>query len=204
MADSWSIYVGSTFALTGDIEEPGWRLRTTNGYGRYRYSKSPDGMDTSQAIKLRGQIIFSALLLGHHFQWQRLTFKVFAGLTSAQHLIDLNDPDQPTGGTEYGGKAALEAWLAVTDVHWLAGNLSWEPTLLTSKIGLRGGFAALDDLDIGFEAQWHSSPAYEAGRIGGFATWRIDDVGLTLAAGATGQFNARPSHYGRLNLFLRY
>lgn len=204
LAGSWSVYAGSTYALTGDIEGPGWRLRTTSSYGRYRYYKSLDEFDPDQTIQLRGQNVSSELLLGHHFQWHRLTLKAFAGVTSARSLFDPYDPDPPGSGTSYGGKAALETWVAVTDTHWLAGNFSWATDFKTYKVGLRGGLATLDQLDIGLEAQWQGSKAYKAGRVGGFATWKLGDVGITVGAGASGRLDVRASHYGRINLFLRY
>ena len=203
-ADSWSIYSGSTVALTGDIEGPGWRLRSTGGYGRYHYAKLLRGLDGPEDTRLTGQKYFSTLLLGHQFQRQRLTIKAFAGLTSDRHIIDPRDPMQSAGGMVYGGKAALEAWLALANAQWLAGNLSWASTLQTYNFSARGGMAVLNDLDFGLEARWQRNRHHRAGRIGGFATWRIGDAGLTAAAGATGQ-RARPlGPYGRISLFLRF
>ncbi len=204
LANSWSIYSGSTFALTGDIERPGWRLRTIGGYGRYTYRKWIRGLDGPERPKFTGHKVFSDALLGYHFQWHRLTLKAFAGMTSERHIIDPRDPDNPVSDSAYGGKAALEAWLTVSDKQWLAGNISAASAFNTYKLGLRTGYAVLEALDLGLEARFEGNRAYNAGRIGGFATWRLDDAGLTVAVGATGDRDMRPSHYGRINLFVRY
>ena len=60
LAASRSVYSGSTTALTGDIDRPGWRLRTIAGYGQYTYRKwllEPDGRTFA---RLTGRQYFSA------------------------------------------------------------------------------------------------------------------------------------------------
>jgi hypothetical protein len=204
LANSWSIYSGSTIALKGDIKQPGWRMRATAGYGQYSYTQTTRGVGRSARQKLKGRKVFSDTLIGYQFQWQRLTLKTFTGVTFENHFIDPRDPENPVVDFSYGGKLALEAWLRLSEKHWLASDLSWASAFNTYKLGLRTGYAVLDDLDLGIETQFEGNDAFEAGRVGGFATWKLGDAALTVAGGATGDRDMRASHYGRAGLFFRF
>jgi hypothetical protein len=203
-ARSWSLYSGTTVALTGDIEADGWRLRSTAGYGQYSYRKWIRGQDRPEHAKLTGRKVFSDVLLGHQLHWSRLTVKTFAGLTSERHIIDPRDADSDADGFAYGGKAALEAWLSVTDRHWLAGSASWASTHKSFKLELKTGYNVRKSLDIGIEARLDGDETYSAGRVGAFATWRVGDAGVTATAGYTGDREMRTSPYASLSLFYRY
>jgi Cellulose biosynthesis protein BcsS len=204
LANSWSVYTGSTVALTGDIEDVGWRLRSTGGYGQYSYRKLVRGLNGPEHVKYTGRKTFSDVLLGYQFHWNKLTLKAFAGASSEQHIIDPRDPDNPVANFTYGAKAALEAWLSISDKHWIAGDFSFSSTFNTYKLGLRTGYKLLEKLDVGIETRLEGNDAYQAGRAGGFATFRFDEAGVTLSGGVTGDRDMRTSHYANVSLFLRY
>lgn len=206
VSTSWSVYSGSTYALTGDIEQPGWRLRSTGGYGRYTYRKWRLGLDGKERVNLRytARKYFSDLLVGYHFQWRRLTLKTFGGLTTERHVITPHDPDKSVTVMSYGGKAALNAWLSLSNRRWLATRISWASTVNTYKISTQAGHAVLDDLDLGIEAKLDGNDRYRTGRIGSFVTWRIGDAGLTIAADTSVDRSIHAVPYGSINLFMRY
>lgn len=200
----WSVYSGSTYALTGDIEASGWRLRSTGGYGRYAYKKWSGTRKSPVYVTYKGRKYFSNLLLGYHFQWHRLTLKTFGGLSTERHVITPHDPDEAARAMRYGGKAALDAWLTLSDRQWLATSVSWASTFNTYKLSAQTGYAVLRDLDLGIQAQVDGNNTHRVGRIGGFATWRLGDAGLTFAAGASVDRAIRSAPYGSINLFVRY
>lgn len=204
LANSWSVYTGSTFALGGDIEADGWRLRTTGGYGQYTYKKRTHGLDGPANVKFTGRKTFTDLLGGYQTHWDRLTLRAFAGLASEQDFIDPRDVERSDNAFTYGGKLALEAWLAVSDDLWVSGDASWTSARDTYKLGMRTGLRVVDNLGIGLEARFDRDETFEAGRAGAFATLQYGDAGLTVAAGMTGDRDMQTSTYGSINLFYRY
>lgn len=203
LANSWSVYSGASMPLNGDVKQPGWRMRATAGYGQYAYTKSaPGGGSTS--LKLKGRKVFSDALIGYQFHWHNLVLRAFGGATFENHFVDPQDPDNPVIDFSYGGKVAMEAWLRPSERSWLAGDASWDSAFNTYKLGLRTGYAVLEPLDVGIETQIEGNDAFEAGRAGIFATWKVGDAALTVAGGATGDRDMRTSHYGRAGLFFRF
>lgn len=204
LAATSSIYTGSTMALFGDIEQPGWRVRTTAGYGRYTYRKALAGPDGVTNTKLTGRNLFSDALLGYRTRWYGLTVKAFGGLASLRHFVDPRDPDRTRAKQTYGGKAALEAWLTLSPRSWIAADLAWTSTDQSSQLGLRTGYTLFKRFDLGVEAHYARHHGLDSGRIGGFATWRIGDAGITIASGASTENDRRTSAYGRISLLFRY
>ncbi|MGI9476756.1 MAG: cellulose biosynthesis protein BcsS [Hyphomicrobiaceae bacterium] len=204
----WSVYTGATYALTGDIERSGWRLRSTGGYGRYTYRKWQHGPNRRRServnVKYAGRKYFSSTLVGYQFQWHRASLKAFGGLSTERQIITPHDPDEAARVMSYGGKATLEAWLALSQRHWLATTVAWASTQNTYKLSLQTGHAIRHDLDIGIEAHLDGNNSYRAGRLGGFATWQLGGAGLRLAAGAGMDRALRTAAYGSVNLFVRY
>jgi len=204
LAHSWSVYTGSTVALTGDINSVGWRLRSTGGYGQYTYRKLVRGLDGPENVTYTGRKTFSDALLGYHFQVDKLILKAFAGVSVERHIIDPRDPDNSVAGFTYGAKAALEAWLSISDRQWIAGNLALSSNFNTYKMGLRTGYKPLENLNIGIETRFEGNDAYHAGRAGGFVTIQVGDASATLSGGVTGDRDMRTSHYLSVNLYLKY
>jgi hypothetical protein len=203
-ARSWSLYSGTTVALTGDIEAPGWRLRTTGGYGQYTYRKWIKGLDGPEFAKMTGRKVFSDALLGFQTHWSNLTVKAFGGFTTENHIVDARDIDSDSNGLSYGGKIALEAWLSLSNNYWMAGSASWASGFNTFKVEFKAGSAVWRNVDIGIETRFEGDETFNAGRLGAFATWQIGDAGLTATAGYTGDRDMRISPYASLSLFYRY
>lgn len=204
LASSSSIYSGSTIALAGDIEHPGWRLRTTAGYGRYTYRKGLEGPDGPTNTKLAGRNLFSDALLGYHLRWSGLTLKAFGGMAAERHIVDPRDPDRTRTKQTYGGKAALEAWVTVASRYWIAADLAWTSTDKSHQFGLRTGYTLFKRFDLGVETRYARHRGLASGRVGGFATWQIGDAGITIASGAGTDSDRAASGYGRISLFFRY
>lgn len=139
LVHSWSLYTGSTVTLTGDIEAVGRRLRSTGGYRQYSYRKLVSDLNGPEHMKYTGHKTFSDVLLGYHFQWNKLTLKTFAGVSSERHIIDPRDPDNPVADFTYGAKASLEAWLTISEKHWIAGDFAFSSAFNTYKLGIRMG-----------------------------------------------------------------
>jgi len=201
---SWSFYSGSTVAISGDIERPGWRLRGGGSYGQYTYRKLVRGIAGPERMKFRGHKSSSELMLGYHSTWSKLTLKAFAGLNSEQHLVDPRDPGNAVADINYGAKGALEAWYSLSNRHWLAGELSYATTFNTYKIGLKSGYRIFDAIDLGVSARVEGDDEYLAGRAGAFTTLKIYDFSLTLGGGITGDRDMRTSPYANISLFYRF
>jgi len=205
LARSWSLYAGSTVALTGKIEGPGWRLRSIGGYGEYTYRKwvrTAEGRRDN--VRFKGRKTFSDALIGYHAQWDWLTVKAFAGFASEQHLIDPRDRTNDVANFSYGGKVALETWARIGSRSWASVNVSWASTFDTAKAEFAAGYAVLDNLDVGIETRFEGDRSFKAGRIGGLLTWRLGDGGITAGGGVTGDRDGRTSHYARVGGFYRY
>jgi hypothetical protein len=219
LANSWSVYSGATMSIFGDIaksvrdevgreetsrDETGWRVRVTGGYGQYSYRRWINGVAGREYRKFIGHKTFSDVLFGYQMQWNRLTFKAFGGLTAERHIVDPRDPENPVTGFSYGGKAALEAWLAISERHWLAADLAWDSAFETVRLGTRTGYRVFDNVDLGIEARFEGNQAFDAGRVGVLATWKFGDVALSGTVGVSGDRDMRTSPYGTVNLFYRY
>ena len=219
LANSWSVYSGATMSIFGDIAKPvedelgregtirtetGWRVRVTGGYGQYSYRRWINGAAGRAYRKFTGHKTFSDVLFGYEAQWNRLTLKAFGGVTAEKHIVDPRDPDNPVTGFSYGGKAALEAWLAISERHWLAADLAWDSAFETVRLGARTGYRVLDNVDVGIEARFEGNQAFEAGRLGVLAMWKLGDVSLSGTVGVSGDRDMRTSPYGTVNLFFRY
>jgi hypothetical protein len=204
MGNATSLFAGTTYALTGDIEQPGWRVRSQAGLTYFTYRKWIKGLDGPEHAKMAGRKQRTDFLVGYHYQWRRLIIKAFVGISSERRVSDLLDNDFTPIGISYGGKAALDAWLALADGRWLAASTSWASSANAFQASLRTGFGVLDDLDLGLETEVGGDDTYKVGRLGGFATWRLGEVGITVAGGATSGFDLDIGPYGTLNLFLRY
>lgn len=205
-ARAWTLYSGATIALSGDIEDPGWRLRTTGGYGQYSYRKLVPGVGGHpESIKFRGHKSFSDLLVGYQFNWDRLIWKAFGGLNTTQHLIDPRDPDNAVAQYDYGAKIAAEAWYSISDKAWVAGNASFATTFNAYKLGVRSGYRLFQDINIGLEARIEGDDEYHlSGRLGAFTTVTVLDYTVAVGAGMTGDRDMRTSPYANVSLYYRY
>jgi hypothetical protein len=165
---AWSVYSGATVAPFGALSEDGLRLRTTGGYGSFRYSGLRASGGGSELVKFRGISSFADLLVGYQRQLGPLTLKLYAGAMAARHAIDPFDPEAQVQGAGVGGKAAVETWWTISDVAWTQFDVSYG-TLHESYAGrLRLGWRVAPVLSAGVEAAADGNIDGRSGRVGGF------------------------------------
>lgn len=165
---AWSIYSGATVAPFGALSEDGLRLRTTGGYGSFRYSGLRASGGGSELVKFRGTVSFADLLVGYHRQLGPLTLKLYAGAVAARHAIDPFDAEAEVQGAGVGGKAAVETWWTISDVAWSSLDVSYA-TLHESYAGrLRLGWRVFPVLSTGLEVAADGNVDGRSGRVGGF------------------------------------
>jgi Cellulose biosynthesis protein BcsS len=165
---AWSIYSGVTVAPFGALSEDGLRLRTTGGYGAFRYSGLRASGGSSELVKFRGTVSFADLLLGYHRQLGPLTLKLYAGAMATRHAIDPFDAEAEVQGAGVGGKVAVETWWTISDMAWTQLDVSYG-TLHESYAGrLRFGWRVVPVLSAGVEAFADGNVDGRSGRIGGF------------------------------------
>ena len=146
----------------------GSRLRTTGGYGSFRYSGLRASGGSSEFVKFRGTVSFADLLLGYHRQLGPLTLKLYAGAVAARHAIDPFDAEAEVQGPGVGGKVAVETWWTISDMAWSSLDVSYA-TLHESYAGrLRLGWRVVPVLSAGVEAAADGNIDGRSGRIGGF------------------------------------
>lgn len=165
---AWSVYSGVTVAPFGALSEDGLRLRTTGGYGAFRYSGLRASGGSSGLVKFRGTVSFADLLVGYHRQLGPLTLKLYAGAAAARYAIDPFDPEAEVQGTGVGGKAAVETWWTISDMAWSQLDVSFATLHQTYAGRLRLGWRVVPVLSAGVEASADGNIDGRSGRIGGF------------------------------------
>jgi len=197
--NSWSAYSTLTVAPFSAIAADGFRLRTSGGYGRYRYEGSPANGTTFGGINS-----FADAMLGYQIQFARTTIKGFAGGAGIGHAITPFDSGNEVNGLALGFKATIETWTDVTDALWLSMDGSWTQAHETYGSRMRGGWRVLPEVSIGLEAGLHGNATFEGARGGAFARYAPDWGEISLSGGVTGDIETPDSPYGSLNVLLRY
>jgi hypothetical protein len=165
---AWSIYSSMTVAPFGALSQDGLRLRTTGGYGAFRYSGLRASGGGEETVRFRGTVSFADLLVGYHRQLGPLTLKLYAGAAAARHAIDPFDAEAEVPGAGVGGKAAVETWWTMSDVAWAQLDASYA-TLHEAYAGrLRLGWRIFPALSTGVEAEADGNADGSSGRLGGF------------------------------------
>ena len=165
---AWSVYSGVTVAPFGALSEDGLRLRTTGGYGGFRYAGLRPSGGSSELVKFRGTVSFADLLVGYHRQLGPLTLKLYAGATATRHAIDPFDPEAEVQGAGVGGKAAVETWWTISDMAWTSLDLSYATLHETYAGRLRVGLRVVPVLSAGVEVAANGNIDGRTGRVGGF------------------------------------
>ncbi|MEL6299757.1 MAG: cellulose biosynthesis protein BcsS [Pseudomonadota bacterium] len=204
--NSWAAYTGTTFALSGSLADPGWRLRLSGGMGEFEYGRTRNGV----AETYRARTTFGDALVGYHLQLGATTAKLFAGATLASTTVKPPDPDFDHARSTLGAKVRLETWTRLPanfvfkfDVE--GGQLFERPR----KVNIIRADALLayevsPDLRIGLEAAYHEQDPYRAFEAGGHVSFgfyfgsRID-----VSAGYV-RDEDNDGVYGRASLLFKY
>jgi hypothetical protein len=181
--EAWSIYSSATVAPLGALSEDGLRLRTTGGYGAFRYSGLRASGGSSELVRFRGTVSFADLLVGYHRQLGPVTLKLYAGAAAARHTIDPFDPEAEVQGAGVGGKAAVETWWTISDMAWAQLDVSYA-TLHESYAGrLRFGWRVVPVLSTGVEVAADGNVDGSSGRVGGFLRYEWAHGEVSASAG---------------------
>ena len=202
--NSWSTYSTLTVAPFAPIDVDGFRLRTSGGYGRYRYDGFRDIGKSRVPTEFGGITSFADLMLGYQLQLARTTIKGFAGGAGIAHAITPFDRDNEVSGLAIGFKASLETWTDLTNALWLSVDGTWTAAHETYGARLRGGWRVLPEVSIGVEGGLHGNAGYDGGRGGLFARFAPDWGEISVSGGLTGDIDNPDAPYGSLNVLLRY
>jgi Cellulose biosynthesis protein BcsS len=218
-----SVYSGATVAVGGSIlRESGWRLRSISGHGRASYPGVQWIGGHAVPVTVHARNNFSDLLAGYQWgevtRFGHLTIKAFSGLTiESQHATPGNAV--AARGLKYGGKAAVEGWLDLSDRTWLSVDASLGSARRTFSGRSRYGWRMIPGLSIGPEVAVGGNEGTGAGRAGAFARfeWGAGDwwSGEVSAAGGVSTNTvgindvgttpiSRGDPYANVSLLLRY
>lgn len=203
-AHSWSVYVAMTSGLFSDVREDGFRLRSTAGYGAYRYVSTRWTGLVNTPVVFNGEQRFGDTLLGYHATLGALTLKGFAGVTQDLQAITPYDIENPVQGTRLSVKLALETWLRLGDWGFVQADASWTRAYSTYASRLRLGWRATPEISTGLELAANANAAYESGRAGLFARYEWERGEVSASGGAAGDRSGLAGGYGTLNLLLRF
>lgn len=103
--DSYSTWLGITYAPAGRLDQDGWRLRAAGGRGGYRYRTGnvPGGINHAS--------VFSGELLGgYRHTFGPVIASAYLGFHVEEQALAFPDAANPTAGFASGVKAALELY----------------------------------------------------------------------------------------------
>jgi hypothetical protein len=170
-----SVYSGATVAVGGSVlTENGWRLRSFSGHGRSSYPGVMWIGGHAYPVTVHAQNNFSDLLAGYQWgtatRFGHLTVKAFGGLSiESQRAAPSNAV--AARGLHYGGKAAIETWLDLSDRTWLQVDANAGSARRTFAGRARYGWRIIPGLSIGPEAGVGGNDGNGAARVGTFARW---------------------------------
>jgi Cellulose biosynthesis protein BcsS len=218
-----SVYSGATIAVGGSVlRESGWRMRSISGHGRSSYPGVKWIAGHAYPVTVHAQNNFSDLLAGYQWgeatRFGHLTVKAFGGMgIESQRASPSNAV--AVRGLRYGGKAAVETWLDISDRTWLSVDASIGSARRSFSGRARYGWRIIPGLSLGPEAGVGGNDGEGAGRAGAFARyeWGAGDwwSGEVSAAGgvstrmvSTSDFGSvlvtRGDPYANVSLLLRY
>jgi hypothetical protein len=201
---NWSVYGGALYAFSGDVRADGWRLRSSAGYGQYRYDgPRSDGVNTHDQ-EFKGAHAFADLMLGYQKGLGPLTIKAYAGITQDQHEISPTDLENIIQGQRYGLKLALETWVNLGDSAFLQSDLSWSQPFETYSARLRAGYRPSSGWSIGPEISFDGNSVYDSVKGGGFLRFEWERGELSASAGVSTDRSGAADAYGTINLLLRF
>lgn len=217
--NNWSVYTGMTVSPFGTIHHDGIRVRAVGGYGQYLADGWKENRVHGRTAKqFRVTTSFAELMLGYQVQFGGVTLKGFAGAAGDGHLPDpypgssvveadgtvTNHHYDNLVGLDWGGKAALELWLDVSDALWASVDVSQTTSLDSYWRRLRLGYRATPELSIGFEGASLGNVEYDGQRAGLFARYAWSSGEIGVSGGAVNELTEVTGAYGTLNVLYQY
>lgn len=203
-ARAWSAYAGATFALTGDIRDDGWRIRSSAGYGNYAYTSSRWTGAVNVPVKFKGTQSFADILGGYQITLGALTVKAFAGATQESHVLVPFDDENSVSGGRWGAKLALETWLNIGEWAFLQTDAAWSSNFDAHMTRLRAGYRLDPAWSVGLETGIVGNASYEAGRVGAFGRYQWSRGELSVSGGVSGDRSGDTGTYGTVGILFRF
>lgn len=220
MRDVWLLYTGITLApWSEDMNQPGWRLRTQAGYGRYDYEIK----DAGGTRAYQGEVNYTDAFVGYQWRLGALTAKAFAGVSSIDRQGKRTSRDHNhIFSRETGPKAVLELWFDINETQWTSLNVSYTSAHDAANARWRWGVRVTPEIAIGPELRFDSSDFRNQqrgalfdeylGRAGLFLVYKAGGLEVSAAGGVATTFNgfARDdngeglSYYAGTNVLFQY
>ncbi len=205
----WAIYSGTSTALSGSINDAGWRMRVIAGYSSYSYSSMRRIRGQSMGVTYQGENGFGDVWLGYQWQTGDLTLKMFAGVNAVGHIVTPFDPENSTIGNRYGGSAALEAWFSLSDRLWLSTDTKYATASDSFHITLTAGYRVWPKFSLGIAVNGSGNEDHQAARMAGVAAaelglFEANDSYLRFSAGVSADRDMELNPYTAVSFTLKY
>ena len=199
---NWSVYGGMAAALSGDIREDGWRVRSSTGYGRYRYQRPAFDAANRRVVwpEFRGQMTFADALIGYQRTFGPTVVKAYGGIAEESHDVRPGagsilaiDDENAVQGSRYGFKGVLETWTSLGDWGFVQADVNWSQPFQAYGGRLRTRLAVqsqLVDRSRGGRVRQYQSRPRAGGRIPALRVGRRRNLSL-------GRLRRRPERYRR-------
>lgn len=185
-SQSWLVYSGVTLAPYGHVYSNGLRLRSSAGYGGYRFEDVRIGATGLEVAKFEADTAFADALVGYLHRFGELTAKGFIGIAAIEHEVSPGGALNAAQGLEYGPKGVIELWLNLGPSAWTSLDLNWTSAHDTYAARLRTGYRMMPSFTAGIEAGLNSSNGFDDQRAGLFLRNDWDGGEVSVSAGISG------------------
>jgi len=226
---NWGVYVQGTGAITGSLDESGFRARIGFDYSGYNYPltgseligaqlpNAPDGIDQiGQIGKIFGYEPGGSVLLGYQWVTERWSLMGFLGAGVLHDSLSYPDPTNKVQGTAWGFKTVWELDAHPTDETMFYTYASYNTAFDTAHIDMRPGYLFFNNVAItntlsvgkvylGPQGVFSSDIHDQIWKVGAHLT--LDEIGpmqVTLASGYVHDRYLGPGAYFMLNTSVRF
>jgi hypothetical protein len=192
----WAGIVAAPLAL---LDEDGPRIRMVGGVGRYRYlvSTTLRGANTAQVTS-------AEILLGFRRGTAAANFTAYLGPHVEGQRLDAPDPGNPSAGTAFGVKGAVEFFAHIAPRWSASGSASASTVHRAYHVRVALARADLPGAGLGFETIIHGDARYLEPRAGLFAHATIGRSVLALSGGLLYNSDKGSGAYTTLSLYAPY
>lgn len=170
--------VQATGALTGTLDQSGFRVRAEGIGGRYQYFST----DVNQTI--HGTQVVGSALVGYQWVSPNLSFMAYLGGDARENHLSTYDPANPVNGMSFGAKTVLELYATPTPRTMVGATASYATNETAYFARLRAGYLIGPGLYIGPEALALGDAFFNQERIGAHLTGlQAGPIQFAFAAG---------------------
>ena len=171
--DSQSYFAGTVIAFNRDLSQSGFVLMIDGSLAEYSYESGIGTVD--------GQGTQADTMVGYQWIRSNVSATLAAGIDFQNEKLSPEDPTAKAKGSEFGGRIAgslsfnngqgiaienIASYSTVFESYWWRGRINFD----------------LDRFVVGPEALAYGSESYEAQRLGGFVTVKLDSLKLPLSS----------------------